>query len=156
MANKDTAKPWFVAGAYPTQAQFYQVFDWLRWADQSLAINDVTGLQTLLNTLVTLANVKATYAQLLTLITDGSFDMPAGLIISGIIVDAPGNFNLNIGTTPGGFDIINALPIVGGTPEPVTLLLYAKAARTIYFSGIAASTDFIILKNSLYTPQGVN
>jgi hypothetical protein len=148
-ANKDTSKPWFVTGAYPTQAQFYQVFDWLRWKDELLAITDIDGLQAILNTIITLAQVKANYAQLITLITDGTYDMTAGLIINGIVVDAPGDFILNVGTTPGGNDIIQDLAVVGGTPEAVSLVHYAKAAKTIYFSGITAATDFIILKNSI-------
>lgn len=149
MAYKDTVKPWFETGDYPTQVQFWQTFDWLRWKDELLQIPDVQGLQALVNSIITLATVKANYAQLLTLISDGNFGMDAGLIITGIIVDAPNDFVLNVGSDPGGTDIINAMPITGGTPEPVTLLIYAKAARTIYFSGINASTDFILLKNSL-------
>lgn len=49
MANKDTAKPWFKTKAYPTQSQFWQLFDWLRWKDDKLLISDVDGLQQALN-----------------------------------------------------------------------------------------------------------
>lgn len=149
MANKDTVKPWFETGDYPTQAQFWQMFDWLRWKDEGLQISDVAGLQELVNSIITLAAVKVKYIQLLSLISDGSFTMDTGLIITGIIADAPNDFLLNIGTTPGGNDIIDALPIAGGKPEPITLMIYAKAEKTIYFSGINAPTDFILLKNSL-------
>jgi hypothetical protein len=148
--NQDTAKQWFETGDYPTQAQFWQTFAWLRWKDEQLSIADVQGLQTYVNSIITLAAVKVNYVQLLTLITDGTFIMPTGLIITGIIVDAPNDFVLNIGTTPGGNDIVDALAITGGKEEPITLLQSAlKAAKTIYFTGINASTDFIILKNSL-------
>lgn len=149
MANKDTTKTWFETGDYPTQAQFWQAFEWLRWKDESLQISDISGLQQLVNSIITLAAVKVKYIQLINLISDGSFVMDEGLIITGIIVDAPNDFVLNVGTTPGGTDIINAMPITGGTPEPVTLIIYAKADKTIYFSGINASTNFILLKNSL-------
>lgn len=149
MANRDTVKPWFETGDYPTQVQFWQTFDWLRWKDEPLLITDVQGLQEFINSIITLAAVKVNYVQLLTLITDGTFIMPAGLIITGIIVDAPNDFTLNIGSTPGGNDIVDSLVITGGKAEPVTLMIYAKAEKTLYFSGINASTDFIILKNSL-------
>ena len=49
MANKDNAKQWFETGDYPTQAQFAQVFEWLRWKDESVAIIDVAGLTDILN-----------------------------------------------------------------------------------------------------------
>lgn len=149
MANKDTVKPWFETGDYPTQAQFWQWMDWLRWKDEPLQIDDVQGLAGLVNSIITLAAVKVNYVQLLTLITDGLFIMPNGLIITGIIVDASNDFVLNIGATPGGNDIVDSLPITGGKQEPITLMIYAKAEKTIYFSGINAPTDFIILKNSL-------
>lgn len=85
----------------------------------------------------------------ITLLADGSYNMPQGAIITGIIVDAPNDFLLNIGTTAGGNDIANEVAVTGGKPEPITLLIYAKTAKTIYLSGINASTDFIILKNSI-------
>ncbi|HEY9534105.1 MAG TPA: hypothetical protein VIQ77_06190 [Mucilaginibacter sp.] len=56
MANKDTSKQWFEMGDYPTQAQFAQVFDWLRWKDEGISIADVANLQNFLNTLQTTLN----------------------------------------------------------------------------------------------------
>lgn len=47
----EQAKPWFETGDYPTEQQFYQVFDWLRWKDEGIGINDVANLQTILNNL---------------------------------------------------------------------------------------------------------
>jgi len=49
MAKKDTSKQWFLTGYYPTQAQFAQVFDWLRWKDEPLEISEVNGLQDAIN-----------------------------------------------------------------------------------------------------------
>lgn len=51
MAFIDTVKQWFVTGAYPTQAQFWQKFAYLRWKDEPIAIVEVTGLQSQLNSL---------------------------------------------------------------------------------------------------------
>lgn len=84
-----------------------------------------------------------------TLVQDGLTILPAGTIISAIIVDCAVDTVLNIGTTAGGNDLAANLPITGGNPEPVSMLIYAKAARTVYFSGIVASTQFILIKNSL-------
>ena len=49
MANKDTSKQWFETGDFPTQVQFAQVFEWLRWKDEALGIGDITGLTAALN-----------------------------------------------------------------------------------------------------------
>lgn len=89
----------------------------------------------------------ASKSNVLTLDTDGSFAMPQGMIITGIIVDSPVDFTLSIGTTNGGNNIVDALPIIGGTPEPITLMIYAKVVQTIYFTGIEAPTNFIILQD---------
>lgn len=51
MGNKDTSKQWFETGDYPTQAQFYQVFDWLRWKDEGITITDVAALQGILDSI---------------------------------------------------------------------------------------------------------
>lgn len=51
MANKENAKQWFETGDYPTQVQFAQVFDWLRWKDEGISIADVANLQNFLNTI---------------------------------------------------------------------------------------------------------
>lgn len=148
MALKDTVKPWFVTGAYPTQSQFYQWMDSILWTDDAIAIAKITGLQTLLNTIITLAQVQALYREVINLISDGIYIMAPGLIITGIVIDSPVDITLRIGTTLGGNDILDDLAITGGTPEPITLTAYAKTEKTIYFSGIAASTDIIILKNT--------
>lgn len=149
MANKDTSKQWFETGDFPTQTQFAQTFDWLRWKDEVLAITDVTGLQDVLNTIVTLAQILSKYVSVLTFDTDGQHDMVPGEIITGMIFDAPLTFSNSIGSTLGGNDIYDSLsPEIPGTPEPLNVMIYAKAARSIYFSGITQHTTIILLKNS--------
>lgn len=150
MAYKDSVKPWFETGDYPTQAQFYQAFDWLRWKDELLAITNITGLQTILNSVATLANVKSLYIDQITLNADGTYAMPKGTIITGIIVDVASDFTLNIGKTPGGVEIGDALEIGGSDPEAITLMIEAiRNARTIYFGGITQTTKIIIIKNTI-------
>ena len=51
MSFQDSTKPWFETGDYPTQEQFYQMFDWLRWKDEAIAIGDITNLTDILNQL---------------------------------------------------------------------------------------------------------
>lgn len=150
MSLKDNTKPWFITGAYPTQAQFYAFFDSIWFKDEGIGIENVTGLQTFINSIITLAQVAAKYAQLLALDTDGSVNSAAGNIITGMVIDAPGNWTINAGTTPGGTDIINALqPTTPDKPESITVTHYSKTAETIYFTGIPDGTKIIILKNSI-------
>ncbi len=52
MGFKEDAKQWFETGDYPTQAQFAQVFEWLRWKDEQQAISTITGLADILNSMV--------------------------------------------------------------------------------------------------------
>lgn len=58
MANKELSKQWFETGDYPTQAQFAQVFEWLRWKDEGISIADVAMLQSVLDSIqVTLNSI---------------------------------------------------------------------------------------------------
>ncbi len=52
MSFKDDAKQWFQTGDYPTQQQIYTKFDNLRWKDEPLSIEDITGLAGILNGLL--------------------------------------------------------------------------------------------------------
>lgn len=49
MAYKDDAKLWFQTGDYPTQEQCYTVFDWLRWKDENIPVEDIIQLQEILD-----------------------------------------------------------------------------------------------------------
>lgn len=147
MANKDTSKQWFETGDYPTQVQFAQVFDWLRWKDEQLEVADVNGLAGLVNSVVTLAQVKALFLLTFSLDADGSYDLPAGTFMFALVAIAAADFNISVGTAPGGNDIIDGLtPRTPGTPEPVIIPIYAEAARTLHFSNIGQHFDFLILK----------
>jgi hypothetical protein len=59
MAFKDDSKQYFQTGDYPTEAQFALVFDLLRWKDEPISINIITGLLDLLNAVKTLDQVTA-------------------------------------------------------------------------------------------------
>lgn len=145
MANKDTSKLWFQTGDYPTEAQFAQVLEWLRWKDEQLAISDVAGLATILNN-ISVPSGGSSVIDIITLSADGYYQMTAGTIVSGIIIDTPEDIFIQIGTTPGGSEIAEDVAVTGGSSEPITLLLYAKAARNIYFSNVLSTFTVIILK----------
>ena len=45
MAFKDSVKQWFLEFSTPTWQQFHQKFEWLRWKDEQIQINEVAELQ---------------------------------------------------------------------------------------------------------------
>ena len=49
MAVKDTVKQYFRTGQLPTQTQFYELFDGVRWKEEKLGITEVTDLVVTLN-----------------------------------------------------------------------------------------------------------
>lgn len=81
MAYKDNAKNWFQEGDYPTEGQFSQTFDWLRWRDQGVPIEDVIGLADALNDIVT-----TRVALPLTISTTTSITIPDGYMVERIII----------------------------------------------------------------------
>ncbi len=50
MGFKDNAKAWFKKGMKPTEIQFSQVFNWLRWKDETILTSEVNQLDGILAT----------------------------------------------------------------------------------------------------------
>lgn len=84
-----------------------------------------------------------------TLNANGSYAIPANTIISAIVVECASNFSLSIGTTNGGNEIAADVQITAGKREAIMISIDGKITNTIYLSGIIASTQFTIIKNSL-------
>lgn len=80
MAYIDNVKPWFETGDFPTQAQFYQMFEWLRWRDQPLAIADITNLTSILNELASPVEAFITTG------ADFQYTIPLGFLMEKIVV----------------------------------------------------------------------
>lgn len=89
-------------------------------------------------------------ALLVTLTTDGTYVLPAGNIIDLIIitptVDSP---VLKVGTTVGGEEIMPSNSILATVDYPLSEIIIARTDKTIYFSGITASTAILIYRRSL-------
>ena len=84
------------------------------------------------------------YAETITLSTDFSYTIPAGTVITGLLIDSATSLTLNIGTTTGGSDIAQAIDVVGGVIQTIVLLIPAKI---IYFSGITSLLKITLFKN---------
>lgn len=145
--NKDTVKPWFETGDYPTQAQFWQLFDWIRWKDESLAIGDVSGLQMILNSIATIAAMKALFRKEFSLEASGSFTVDAGMAVTGIIVKSTNATEVSVGTTEGGAELIDTVALAAGVPVAISTIYYSETVQQLWFSGITSHAEIVLLTN---------
>lgn len=148
MANKDTAKQWFERGDKPTQAQFAQVFDWLRWKDEVII---VASDDNKLDKAVFDAFEQGLKVDFPT--GDGSFILDANYLLEKVIVlppvDAP---IVSIGDTDGGQEIAPETPVSALTGGVIEVNVFANGvARTIYLNGIPVNTKIIFIKRLIKT-----
>lgn len=149
MANKDTSKQWFQTGDKPTQAQFYQVFDWIRWADDPIAIADIAGLVAALNAKADQTSVALLYTFKVTLNADGNYVLPLGNLMDKIIITPAGDSNIKVGTSDGGEEIMPVDDIAAGEDRVISCDVIARADKTIYFTGITSATTILIFRRTL-------
>ncbi len=80
MAYKDTVKQWFQTNDIPTEPQFYQKFDYLRWKDEKIGTGDLTDeLLAIINGIIGIGR-----PQRLILNADSSFVMQAEYKLNGV------------------------------------------------------------------------
>lgn len=63
MAFKDTVKEWFKTDLKPSEAQFYNFFNWIRWKDEKIPITDIFNIADILNAKAEGAVVTAGFAK---------------------------------------------------------------------------------------------
>ena len=138
MAFQDQVKAWFITGAFPTQAQFWQKFAWHRWKDEPIDITEVTGLQSILNQL---SQPMQEFTKQGAGAVDFTYLLPAGFCLEKIIIFP-------------GFDSISTLKVDGVArleDELITaadgcfwdLNIVAQVDREIIITGLA---DHAIIK----------
>lgn len=154
MAYKDDAKAFFETGDKPTQGQFATVFDNLRWNDQFVPLNKVTGLQDALDLK---ANLNLVRPEEMVLDGDTEFLMPAKYKLEGLaakniagiditltfswvelsidsdplemLVPAGGVADLEVGKTFWTDTMVSVTGFAGlpvHTANPITLLIFRK------------------------------
>lgn len=141
--HKDSVKPWFETGDYPTQAQFYQMFDWLRWTDQLIGVGDLTD--ELINIINNANQRKITLGAGIIL-----WAAAAGTLIEKYLIKDTGAgqaVTVRIGTTVGGNDILDDTVIDTSDSQAGILSsdFYCKAACTIYFTFTAADASTLLI-----------
>jgi hypothetical protein len=152
----DNSKNWFKRKMKPTEAQFSQVFDWLRWKDEEIATADITNLDTILNNKVDLSVFNAALSggsnqEDIILAGDSSYHIERGWMLERAIIITPSDSDVMIGTAAGVDDIYPVKSISGSTPEVVTLNIYTEglAGQNIYFTGTPAGTEVIFMKRKI-------
>jgi hypothetical protein len=148
MSYRDTVKPWFETGDKPTQAQFYALFDHLRFTDDPIAQADISGLIAALILKASQSSLDDfTGGELLIFVADNYYDIPVGYLLEKFIVVPDAGSDIKIGTTVGGDEIAPVETIAGGTGEPYEVNVFAYPGnKRIYFTGIIGNTRVIIFK----------
>lgn len=152
MAYRDTVKPWFQTGDKPTQAQFYQLFDYLFFKDEGITMADVAGL------VAALAG-KASQAvfddfqkgELIETSADVIYAQGANTLIEKIIIIPGADAAITIGTTNGGEEIMVStnIEVTDYGTYPFIIDAFSAVDRNLYINGIPANSKIIILKRPL-------
>lgn len=118
MAYKDDVKPWFETGDFPTQAQFYQKFDWQRWKDELIGVDDLT------QELIDLINANAANRpERKVLLADGEILMPLEYKLVGIAVKNTSTYDVMLA--------INYPAYVPPTPGENWVEIFVPAGETV-------------------------
>lgn len=144
MANKDTSKLWFETGDFPTQEQFAQVFDWLRWKDEAIAINEITGLTSILNSLAAPVNEFTSNGPHI-------YTIPAGHVLEYVVVIPPSNCTVrleNEGTSEPG-DIVPDHSVLASEGDIMVVHKLAITSRQVRLAGMPDNSKLVYVKRKI-------
>jgi hypothetical protein len=147
MANRDTAKSWFERGDKPTQAQFAQVFEWLRWKDEAIEnAPDASKLDKIIFDAFEQGQLVAFPAG------DSSFALDANYLLEKVIVLPPIDALVKIGDTVGGEEICPEVEVKAANGGVILVNAFANGGvRRIYFTGIPVNTKIVFIKRKIKT-----
>jgi hypothetical protein len=118
MTNRDTVKGYFETGDYPTQAQFWDLFDKLFFKDEFFVASRIRGTGV------------------------GQIDIPEDTWIDKIGIVGNSAIVVSIGTYPGGNDVLDNQAM--NSTQGFNTDVYFEAAGTLYITGIVPTTKLII------------
>lgn len=151
MANVDTAKTWFETKDKPTQAQFAQLFEWLRFKDQPIGIEDIDGLATILGLKLN-ASVFNAFEQGQKIPVEGNTEyvIPEGYILEKVVL-IPGS-DCSPYATVGDEEIVPEDTETVVTPAQGALWvvnILALNEKTLSIFGLPASSFVIYFKRKI-------
>lgn len=148
MAFIDNIKPWFETNDKPTQAQFYQVFDWLRWKDEFINMADITGL---VNALLGKVNTSDYEGQLIAYDAAATYVVPNGWLLEKIIPYWGEAGAISVSEVQmGDSEIINMEDLAAGWIRPITVDVFAGGGdKNVYIDGVPAGSKIVFLKRKI-------
>lgn len=153
MSFKDQVKQWFKTGDKPTQGQFWQKFEWLRWKDEPIAMADVTDLTETLQGKADIGTTGAYKPNGLEINTDSYYDHASGVMLDMMLITPEEDSNILIGITEGGGEIYSGDTIAAGTDYPLTVVRPLREVTRIYFTNVTSDHLILIYTRSLsYNP----
>lgn len=147
MPNIDTVKTWFETGDYPTQAQFEQFFEWIRWKDDLIEINEVRDLVESLNELA-LPIIKITTA-----LAETPVVIPAGYALEQIWI-VPISNCVPIITSEGSpteGDILSEdeVPVTPTVGRQYMVNLFCVTSKTIVFKEVPVGSTIVLKRRKI-------
>ncbi len=140
-----TIKSWFETGDKPTQTQFWDWIDSFRHKNDPVAMGDVAGLDAALSGLASQASLDALKAVSIdTALTTATQMIPAGTIINKVRVKSDSAITFNLGTSPGGSQILSGESLPGGQFGIYSVDFDCESLTTVHFSGLAGNTNIKI------------
>lgn len=75
-----------------------------------------------------------------TLVANGTYLVPAGMLLSMSAKSVGATAAFNAGITPGGIELVEAAALAAGVTESFNLGIYFDVDTLVYFTGITSST----------------
>lgn len=85
----------------------------------------------------------------LTLAATGTYNVPVGLILTGIVMRPSAAMTVKVGTAAGADDIMLEQDLEANEDKEILIFLSCRAGKTIHFTGISASTEILIYTRTL-------
>jgi hypothetical protein len=147
MAHRDTVKPYFQTHDEPTQTQFYELFDKIRFIDDPIALADIAGLISALSGKLNTADYEG---QLVAYNAPATYVHSAGILLEKIIPFYGGVGSIFISRIGmGQSEIFLKDDMVGGWNNAIAVDIFSDADMNIYIDGIPAGSKILFLKRKL-------
>jgi hypothetical protein len=138
--TRNTIIGWVIRGWKPTVNQVKDLIDSLWHKQDQIPVSSVEGLEELLNGMPTQDSINslltALQPDIVQFEADGSYTIPGGRALVGMVVETNIDQTLSFGSSDGEADLIDSADIVANSLNEIQVFWYAAAERTIHISGI--------------------
>jgi hypothetical protein len=113
------------------------------WADDTIGIANVTGLQEIINNLPS----KLQEIGVFDIVSAGSYALENNKLVITILLKSDTDQTVQIGSTDGGNELAIDVPVTAGKTTVLDLKIYGEDVPVVYFSGFAGTVHFKLIKN---------